>query len=330
MATIGRAPRRLLKGEEVSVPYHRARGVRGPEILKSMRGGRLLRETVACHHDFPATLQGYLPQQIRLNRRRGSLDIPEHRQMGACLRAWTDWLGGAADVLASIAPADDQELRNGALLWSKRCQALSRRVAALAAAAPFTEAGEAPARLVLSALFRDDPAYRRFYRLWQDMNLGIAAIFGDFLTLPLARTFELYELWCFLRLVRAAAEAFGPEGLEVQDLFLSDARGGVTMAAGAVTVAGGQQLEALFPETVPRVLGREGRPGFLQSHNDARCGRGVRRAESARRLIVLDAKYRIDEGLNDALSSIHTYPRCVGPGIRGQGPSRVSSTLPIC
>ena len=30
-------------------------------------------------------------------------------------------------------------------------------------------------------------------------------------------------------------------------------------------------------------------------------------AGEADRLIVLDAKYRIDEGLNDALSSIHTY-----------------------
>ena len=63
---------------------------------------------------------------------------------------------------------------------------------------------------MLSALFRRDPAYRRFYRLWQDMNLGLAAVFGDFLQMPLARTYDLYELWCFLRLARAAAEEYGP------------------------------------------------------------------------------------------------------------------------
>ena len=61
------------------------------------------------------------------------------------------------------------------------------------------------------------------------MNLGIAAVFGDFLQMPLARTFELYELWCFLRLVRAGAEEFGPAGLEVRDLFITDAAGGVTI-----------------------------------------------------------------------------------------------------
>jgi hypothetical protein len=63
---------------------------------------------------------------------------------------------------------------------------LARRVGALAAASPFTESAEVPARLLLSAIFRNDPAYRRFYRLWQDIDLGIAAIFGDFLKLPLA------------------------------------------------------------------------------------------------------------------------------------------------
>ena len=69
-------------------------------------------------------------------------------------------------------------------------------------------------------MFRNDPAYRRFFRLWQDMNLGIAAVFGDFLGMPLARTFELYEPWCFLRLVRAAAEEYGHEGVDVGDLFV--------------------------------------------------------------------------------------------------------------
>ena len=114
----------------------------------------------------------------------------------------------------------------------------------MAGEAPFSEAGDATPRLMLSTVFRNDPAYRRFFRLWQDMNLGIAAIFGDFLNMPLARTFELYELWCFLRLVRAATEEFGSEGLQTRDLFITDTAGGLTVAAGAVCVpvAGGWKL----------------------------------------------------------------------------------------
>jgi predicted component of viral defense system (DUF524 family) len=179
-------------------------------------------------------------------------------------------------------------------------------VATLSVVAPFAEAGEVPARPVLSAVFRNDPNYRRFYRLWQDMNLGVASIFGDFLNLPLARTFELYELWCFLRLVRAATEEFGPEGLEVQDLFFSGARGGVTIAAGAVTVPVGGGWKLCFQKQYREFwveLGGQGSysrtmtPDIVMASDDGGSGR----------LIVLDAKYRIDEALNDALSSIHTY-----------------------
>ena len=111
---------------------------------------------------------------------------------------------------------------------------------------PFTEAGDAAPRLMLSAAFRNDPTYRRFFRLWQDMNLGIAAVFGDFLNMPLARTFELYELWCFLRLARAAAEEYGLEGYQTGDLFVSDAAGGLTVASGAVTVSVGEKWNLFF------------------------------------------------------------------------------------
>ena len=59
-------------------------------------------------------------------------------------------------------------------------------------------------------LFRRARHYRDFYRLYQESLAGLAAIFGDFLRLPLRRTFDLYELWCFLRLVRAAAAESAP------------------------------------------------------------------------------------------------------------------------
>jgi hypothetical protein len=51
------------------------------------------------------------------------------------------------------------------------------------------------------------------------MSLGIANVFGDFLQMPLARTFDLYELWVFLRLLRAAAARHGANGDELEELF---------------------------------------------------------------------------------------------------------------
>ncbi|PZP44808.1 MAG: hypothetical protein DI601_11200 [Azospirillum brasilense] len=307
VAMIERNPRRRLTAEERTLPYHRARRATGQEVLRSFRSGRIRQET-ATPSRLPVALRGFLPEQIRLRQRLSSLDLPEHRQMAACLRSWSAWLGSVAGLLERGREERDTESRQGAAVWAARCRRLANRLNRLSAATPFAEAGEAPARLMLSALFRNDPAYRRFYRLWQDMNLGIAAVFGDFLNLPLARTFELYELWCFLRLVRAGAEEFGPDGLDIRDLFLSDAAGGVTLAAGAVTVPVGAGWKLCFQKQYREFWIEPDRRGSYSRTMtpDVVIAQDPAGAEAGR-LIVLDAKYRIDDGLNDALSSIHTY-----------------------
>jgi hypothetical protein len=307
VAAIVRSPRRMLTAEETTLPYYRASRATGPEILRALRSGRIRRESGEPSR-LPPALKGQLPERIRVRRRLSSLDIAEHRQMGACLRYWSAWLEGAAQQLERARPEGDAELRRGSALWAIRCRRLARRVGRLAAEPPFAEAGDGVPRLSLSALFRNDPLYPAFYRLWQDMNLGIAAIFGDFLDLPLARTFELYELWCFLRLVRAAAEEFGLPGLAVRDLFIADSSGGVTLATGAVTVSVGSDWKLCFQKQYrefwiePDRRGSYSRimaPDIAAVHGPADGHIDL--------FIVLDAKYRIEDGLNDALSSIHTY-----------------------
>jgi hypothetical protein len=308
IADILRNPRRRLMAEEAVLPYYRASRATGPEILHSLRSGHVVREQGSVSR-LPAPLKGVLPKHIRVRQRQSSLDLPEHRQMGACLRSWSAWLVAVAELLERRLRTDDSGRRREAATWAARCRRLGRRVGQLAEAAPFAEAGEAPPHLVLTSIFRNDPAYRRFYRLWRDMNYGIAAVFGDFLNLPLARTFELYELWCFLRLVRAGAETFGPEGLDIRDLFISDAAGGVTLAAGAVTVPVGGSWKLCFQKQYREFWIEPDRRGSYSRimTPDVVAAQDPAAPDDAGRLIVLDAKYRIDEGLNDALSSIHTY-----------------------
>lgn len=319
VADVARHPRRRLSAEDAEQPYYRAARATSPEILRSFRSGRLLKET-SNPSRLPPALKGFLPERIRMRQRRSSMDIPEHRQMAACLRFWSGWLNLAAESLER--GAGDAELHRRAIAWAARSRRLARRVAGLATAPPFTEAGPAPAHLVLSAVFRHDPAYRRFYRIWQDMTLGIAAIFGDFLSLPLARTFELYELWCFLRLLRAAAEEFGAESLELGNLFIADAAGGVTLAAGAVTVPVGAGWVLCFQKQYREFwVEPNGRGSYSRSMTPDVVVQEPSSNGETGRMIVLDAKYRIDEGLNDALSSIHTYRDALvceaGGGVKG-------------
>ncbi len=169
------------------------------------------------------------------------------------------------------------------------------------------EVGEGSATLQMTSLFRNDPVYQRFYRLWQDMNLGLAAVFGDFLQMPLARTYELYELWCFLRLLRAAVQEYRSDDLDMTTLFLTDAAGGVTLAAGSVSVSIGSGRMLCFQRQYREYwVEPDGHGSFSRTMVPDVVMAGTFTA-SGSHVIVLDAKYRIDDGLNDALNSIHTY-----------------------
>lgn len=304
---IARSPRHYLRAEDVRVPAHSATRATGPEIIRSFRSGVIRTETVTPSR-LPAALKGRLPAHITLRQRRNSVDIPEHRQIKACLQSWGAWLSGVAELLAKTGAADDSEIVTTAGSWAARARRISRRLNDVAAAGFMAEVGEGPALLRMSSLFRNDPVYQRFYRLWQDMNLGLAALFGDFLQMPLARTYELYELWCFLRLLRAAIEEYGATGVDLSSLFLGEAGGGVTIAAGAITVPIGGDRVLCFQRQYREYWVEDSREGsFSRTMVPDVVLAGTDLGGPERRVIVLDAKYRINDGLNDALNSIHTY-----------------------
>ena len=304
---IARSPRHYLQSQEVTLPVHQARHATGPEIIRSFRSGAVRTET-GTPSRLPQALGGRLPAQIKVRQRRNSVDLPEHRQIKACLIAWAAWLNSVADTLAKLKPPDDTEIRGTAAHWAIRTRQIARRLQNAARDGYMNEVGEGTAALQMTSLFRNDPLYLRFYRLWQDMNLGLAALFGDFLQMPLARTYELYELWCFLRLLRAAVQEYGSAGVDLSPLFLKDATGGVTLAAGAVSVMVGparmlcfqRQYREYWTETDGQgSFSRTMVPDLVLIRNGD--------TETRNQVIVMDAKYRIDKGLNDALGSIHTY-----------------------
>jgi hypothetical protein len=307
VAAIARSPRHFLRAEEVTVPLHRAARATGPEIVKSFRSGAIRTESVQPSR-LPPGLGGRLPARITLRQRKSSVDIAEHRQMKACLRSWGAWLSGVADTLARIGRSDDPEVVTTAGSWSVRARNIASRLNAAANTGFMADVGDGPAQLRMSSLFRNDPVYRRFYRLWQDMNLGLAGLFGDFLNMPLARTYELYELWCFIRLLRAAIEEYAPEGIDLGRLFTSNAAGGVTISAGAVSVPiKGDQLLCFQRQYREYWIEPDGDGSFSRTMVPDIVFSGTGLGGTGHRVIVLDAKYRINDGLNDALNSIHTY-----------------------
>lgn len=303
--SISAAPRRELRGDEALVPFQRAAGATGAEVLRSFRSGRVL--TAPDPARLPPGLAGHVPAVIRRRVRQASLDRPEHRQIKACLLLWSGWLTTAAAALASSS-RDGEEARTS-VTWARRLKRLARELDRLVQLPLFEGVGTASARVTPTALWRGDPRYRRFQQLYRDMSLGIAEVSGDFLNMPLARTFDLYELWCFLRLLRVSTRRNGGVPVDLGSLFLASSSG-LTLAAGAVSVPlPGAGLTLCFQRRYReywRELGgvgsysRDMQPDIVLEQRSGAV-------EEPARLIVIDAKYRIGAGLNDALNSSHTY-----------------------
>ncbi|MEM8571787.1 MAG: DUF2357 domain-containing protein [Pseudomonadota bacterium] len=304
---IERRPRRHLRSEERVMPYHQVRKATGDEVIRSFARGRAAR--IPANTRLPSTLQGFLPLDFRVRQRFSSFDLPEHRQMAAVLSSWAAWLNASADQLERLATTRDEETSRSAGLWANRCRRFSRRLLAMRNADPLKDLPAAAPQLQLTSLFRSDPNYRKFYKLYQQFNLGLASVFGDFLNLPLARTFDLYELWCFLRLVHAGVKEFGPAAVDFNNLFIRDGVGGLTIAASAVTVTVSSDWELMFQKRFDEFWKADDKRGsFSRTMTpDIVLAGPSPKATGPSKLIVLDAKYRIDTALNDAISSTHTY-----------------------
>lgn len=307
VSAIALNPRRQLMAEDVAVPYHRALRATAPEILRSFRSGNVRKEHESSTR-LPRLLRGHLPAKIIIRRPRSSGDTVEHRQIVGALAAWSAWLSAVADTLQRAVPKAELPDRSTLSTWSSRCRVLSRRLDRLKSASVFAEVSQ-PSPLSLTAVFRNDPHYRRFYQIARDLNLGLAAIFGDFLNMPIARTYDLYELWCFLRLVRAAVERWGEEGIDVGSLFSTQATGSVTIASGSAAVTVGDRWELIFQRQFREFwMSNDRRGSFSRTMTpDIVLARKREKTEKKPRLIILDAKYRVEQGLNDSLSSIHMY-----------------------
>ncbi|MDF3982895.1 DUF2357 domain-containing protein [Luteibacter sp. PPL554] len=307
ISAINRSPRHILRAEQAILPAHRALRATGADIVKSLRTGVIRAET-SFPSRLPRALGGKLPAKIKVRTRRSSVDIPEHRQIKSCLSSWASWLSNVSELLEKNSVSADASSENKLGIWANRTRKIARKLSSAANTGFMSEVSSGAASLQLSPIFQRDPLYRRFYRLWQDMNLGLASFFGDFLQMPLAKTFELYELWCFLRLLRAATDEYGSDKVDLSSLFTADLAGGLTISSGSVNVPIGTDKSLSFQRHYREYwIEPTGEGSFSRTMVPDVVFSGTGFGDKKKRLIVLDAKYRIEDGLNDALSSIHMY-----------------------
>lgn len=323
---IDASPVRILTSENKRVTSGRSVRITPADLARSFRT-ESLRE-LPRSTALPAKFGRLFPGALRLTKRRVNLDIGEHRAIKAELKTWSSWLNVVAHNL-EVVPLTNEDERSTSLrkLWAIRCRALARRLQELLRLPVFDGVADANHPLTLTSIFRWSAPYRKFFRLSSDFRVGLAKINGDFLNMPIARTFELYELWAFLRLAKAGLQIFGVKGVDVSKLFASTSPDSIRIASSAVFIKLSSTVALCFKRAYEEywLTKPAGQAGSFSRKMVPDISLAVSpREETKSAVIVLDAKYRVDQQLNDAVGTLHTYRDAIVQEIAGGGlPNRI-------
>lgn len=247
---------------------------------------------------------GYLPARLRTSKAVTEFRRREHADILSMIRVWRSFLVRVYAALERItrdAPESDPRID----LWRRKVASMRHRLEDLSRLPLFDGITPTLGPISDSHLFRAVGPYRTAYRCFRSFLAGISDVVGDFLKLPLRKTYDLYELWCFLRLARAAAVDADPTSSSWRNAFkeVSGKAGLVREISGRPLDFGGFRLiyQPLYREVWAERGPRVGSFSRVMQPDIAIAG------SLDAPIIVLDAKYRIENGLNDAIASIHTY-----------------------
>lgn len=309
---INRAPWLRLEREERTVPLGRAGGVSSLALTRASRSARrltcqeLARLTPTARR-LAARLNNHLPQTVRKTSGRFDNRRREHSDMLMVLGMWGSFLQRVGTHLENTTTASVEDRRLTVL--GRHARQMRRRVERMMRFPLFEGVSPSSGPVAPSHLFRRVPAYRRFYRAYRDFLAGLADVTGDFINVPLQRTFDLYELWCFLRLARAAALYAGTEARWREAIVERTTSGelvlrlqGKPLKFGTFTLVFQPYYQEVWRTRGPSV-GSFSRP----MQPDIALEATPDREAEPRPVVVLDAKYRVERSLNDAVTSIHTY-----------------------
>ena len=172
--------------------------------------------------------------------------------------------------------------------------------------------------------FRMNPDYASAFSAMSAIRAGLGDGQGLAPAVPIDRTFALYEMWCYIGVLHAAATSQPAAAPEIAKLLqgLDDpSRLGVVLAGGALSAI---DLGSKHSLTYQRHFGPKPDAEQVRTHHleaipditvSASDEGGVCRA-----LAIFDPKYRVGSSLLDGLRDLHVYRDAIvgteGPLIR--------------
>jgi hypothetical protein len=289
----------------VNVPLRNAKGVTSAQWNRSRRLSRPVDGEVLSR--LPERVQqlvqrsgGEIPAKIAQSKSFTDSNRREHAEILGFIQRLI------AELRRAIQGLNTGQARDDEFVLQQRCRKVARRFTELLGLPVFNSIAPVHSRWQHSHLYQRVEPYRALYRIYRDVSSGVSGIDGDFTRIPLRETFRLYETWVSLRLARAAGLL--DHGLDAASMF-SDSKDPnrltVSLRSTSVEFSGHVlKFKPIFNEVwlSPEGVGSYSRqmiPDVVLEVLDPNTER--------RRMVVLDAKYRVEAQLNDAISSIHMY-----------------------
>ena len=272
---------------------------------------------------------GFLPRTTVQQRSSVTFDIAEHRLLKHILetlrgraRRCADWAQREVTRLDAVAPTSSRAARARAI--ASRCTHCLNRIAALLAAPLFDQVTAFHQVPVATSLMQRDPSYRQVYRMWRALHQRMVIDPGASFDLAIIDLPLLYERWCALRVVQSLLDL----GVDVHSHNLLTTPPGETDAwtinlqsDAPLLIAGrhGWTLTLRYQPRYPPAVNARNGDTFVSLDRHIRIPDLA--IEAARpgcppRVIVLDAKYRLDADGHavpaDALAEAYAYAGAIG------------------
>lgn len=304
---LARRPARLLTAYQHKVDVLKARRVDDRDIERALRSKSIRGANAAEARAAPKlvkALQGNWIPKLGETNRIETADLYEHRAILGFIK-WLDaiLLGFLEQTDNGLATDSSQLLRSRVERWRSRLARLARRDL-------FRKLKPDPA-LRATTRFRMNPDYASAFSAMNAMRAGLGD--GDRIApaVPIDKTFALYEMWCYIRLLKAATEMQPSTVVKVRELLqgLDD-----PSLLGFVLAGGDFSRIPLSPRhslTYQRRFGPKiDAEGVYTHHLEtipditiSACNVEGQCCE----LAIFDPKYRVGSSLLNGLRDLHVY-----------------------
>ena len=310
VAKIADQPARRLDAEAAQVDVHRAKHIGDRAISLALRSGKSRAATISEARAAPRLVGalggGWIPTITEV-RRTENADVYENRALLGFLR----WLDSTLAMIAARIVAGRAEI-NGAVaaVWVNRIGYWRSRVSGLARRGVFRGLAADPS-LRATSVFRMHPDYASAFSSMVRMRAGLGTGSAVAPTIPLDRTFALYEIWCYVGLLQAASEAFPVCRDQISALLNGlhkPNRLGTVLANGELSsIDLGDGLTLTYQRrfsTKPDASGCH--TNMIEAVPDVTIAR-VNSEGRCTGIVVLDPKYRGGASLMDGVRDLHVY-----------------------